>query len=104
MINLSYGTIFFALLFLSCDNTSYKAVVETVNGIEYIHNPEKPLSPKRSVSFVEELSIGTKEEKDGINLYQPSHFAIDANDNTISAIKQIRQLRYLTKMATISVQ
>jgi len=34
------------------------ATVEVIDGIEYIHNTETPLYPDKTVTFIEELSLG----------------------------------------------
>ncbi len=54
---------------------------EVVDGITYIHNPEIPLHPERTVTFQEDLSIQAEDEDGNIILYQPYRYVVDANDN-----------------------
>lgn len=54
------------------------AIVEIIDGIEYVHNTEIPLYPNKTVSFEEELSIGGEEYD---MLFQPQRFIVDQNEN-----------------------
>ena len=67
------------LSFSACQkDTSEKATVETVDGVEYVHNPAEPLQPEARVTFVEELVLGAEDESEEPMLYQPGPFAVDA--------------------------
>lgn len=66
------------LIWPACSKKSERgARVETIDGVEYIHNPEIPLHPDKTVSFEEELSIGEEDEEGNIILYQPSQYLAD---------------------------
>lgn len=81
MNKLFFCLIVFVLFFVSCNTPPEKAIVETINGVEYIRNPATPMYPNRTVSFVEELSIGSNNEESEIILYQPGRFVVDRNEN-----------------------
>jgi len=57
------------------------ATVEVIDGIECIHNTETPLYPDKTVTFVEELSIGGENQEGDIILFEPLWFVVDDNDN-----------------------
>ncbi len=57
------------------------ASVEVIDGIEYIHNTEIPLYPEKTVTFVEELSLGGENQEGEIILYEPLWFIADDNNN-----------------------
>jgi len=57
------------------------AIVEVIDGVEYIHNTETPIYPDKTVTFVEDLSIGGEDEEENILLYKPLWFAVDDNEN-----------------------
>jgi len=71
--------------FWSIGNKSQKpesnATVEIVDGIECIHNTETPLYPEKTVTFVEELSIGGENQEGDIILFEPLWFLADDNKN-----------------------
>jgi hypothetical protein len=82
-------TVFFVLflflvLFLpSCTNNQKpdtKARVEIIDGVEYIHNTETPLYPEKSITFIEDLSIGGEKENK-IILYKPWLGLVDDNEH-----------------------
>ncbi len=57
------------------------ATVEVIDGIECIHNTEIPLYPDKTVTFVEELSIGGENQEGDIILFQPLWYVVDDNKN-----------------------
>lgn len=66
------------LIWPACSKKNERSArVETIDGVEYIHNPEIPLHPDKAVSFEEELSIGEEDEEGNIILYQPSQCLAD---------------------------
>ena len=55
-------SIFILFLVFACSKKpESEARVEIIDGIEHIHNTGTPLHPDKSVTFVEELSIGGEE-------------------------------------------
>lgn len=76
--------IFVTLSFLilpACKKPVDKARVEIIDGIEYIHNTETPMYPDKTVTFVEDLSIGGDNEEGNIILFRPRRFIVDQNEN-----------------------
>lgn len=71
---LSVIIIFFVLFWATCKKPVDKARVEIIDGIEYIHNTETPMYPDKTVTFVEDLSIGRDDEKGNIILFRPRRF------------------------------
>ena len=73
------------VVFWSAGNKSQKqesnATVEVIDGIECIHNTEIPLYPGKTVTFVEELSIGGENQEGDIILFEPALFTVDDNEN-----------------------
>jgi hypothetical protein len=57
------------------------ASVEIIDGVEYVHNKEVPLHPKKTVSFEEDLSIGGEDDEGNIVLFRPTSFIVDRNEN-----------------------
>ena len=57
------------------------AIVEVIDGVEYIHNTETPIYPEKTVTFVEDLSIGGEGEDGNNILFMPLRFDIDDNGN-----------------------
>ena len=58
-----------------------RANVEIIDGIECIHNPDTPLYPDKTVTFLEELSLGGEDQDGDVILYEPFFFNVDADDN-----------------------
>ena len=85
MKRLFFVAFIFFVVFWSAGNKSQKpeskAIVEVIDGIEYIHNTETPLFPEKTVTFVEELSIGGENQEGDIILYKPWLFLADDNKN-----------------------
>ena len=70
------------VLFCSGDEKAYESVVETIDGIEYIHNPGVPIHPNKKVIFEEELSLtGENEETGEVYVYHFYDLYIDDNGN-----------------------
>jgi hypothetical protein len=73
------------VIFWSAGNKGQKqesnATVEVIDGIECIHNTETPLYPDKTVTFVEELSIGGENQEGDIILFEPLWFVVDDNEN-----------------------
>ena len=69
------------ILFLSVGGFSQKAgtapTIETIDGIEYVHNAETPLYPNKTVKFEEELSIGEYDQDGNVVLFQPFLSLVD---------------------------
>ena len=53
------------------------ATIEVIDGIELIHNTETPLYPNKTVTFIEELSLGGEDQGEDIILYEPLWFEAD---------------------------
>ncbi len=85
------------LVFVSCGKKPQAAKVETIEGVTYIHNPETPLHPDKTVSFEQELAIGKFDESKEIPLYKPGIYTVDnagriyISDETDMAIKVFDQ-------------
>ena len=77
------------LSFISCGKGSIgknTPVVETIDGVEYVHNQDIPIHPDRTVEFEEELTItGEDEETGDIYLYQLYFFTVDEYNNVYAA-------------------
>ena len=71
----------FLVLLAACSKKSNTAKVETIDGVTHIHCTETPLYPEKTVVFEEELAIKEQDETGKIQLYKPSRFTVDANDN-----------------------
>ncbi len=73
------ATLFFSL---SCSKKSDQAYsIETIDGIEFVHNPETPLYPEKTVEFVEDLTITSENDKGEILLYLPNRCAVNEEGN-----------------------
>jgi hypothetical protein len=72
-------------LFLPARNKIQKsepqAIVEHINGMEYVHNTGTPLHPKKKVSFVEDLSISGEDNGGNVILFKPRLALVDDNEN-----------------------
>jgi len=75
----------FLVVSWSAGNRSQKsnsnANVEVIDGVECIHNTETPLYPDKTVTFVEDLSIGGEGEEGDIILFKPRLALVDDNEN-----------------------
>jgi hypothetical protein len=86
-----------ALILASCGKKPSAAKLETIEGVTYIHNPETPLHPDKTVSFEQELAIGKFDESKEIPLYKPSRYMVDTtgkiyiSDESDKAIKVFDQ-------------
>lgn len=70
------------LLWPACSKKAeQKARVEVIGGVEYIHNPETPVYPDRTVSFEEDLVIGGEDEEGNVVLFDPGLFFVDESGN-----------------------
>jgi len=68
-------TFFFSL---SCNKKPERAYsIETIDGIEFVHNGAEPLHPDSDVRFEEDLSILPEDEEGNIILYQPYSYTIN---------------------------
>lgn len=72
-----------ALFFsLTCNKKSEPAYsIETIDGIEFVHNSGTPLYPGKTVEFVEDLSISPENDKGEILLYFPIRCAVNEEGN-----------------------
>ena len=72
--------IMFTLIFTpACKKKSQaEAVIETVDGIPWVHNPATPLNPDKSASFEEDLTLGGEDDLGEGTLYVPAQIAVDA--------------------------
>jgi hypothetical protein len=69
------------LILVGCSSKSEKADVESIDGVEYVHNPAEPLHPEKTVTFEEELTIGEEGGAEDAILYRPRDILIDKMDN-----------------------
>ncbi len=72
---------FFSLLFAACGEKAPSAKIETIDGVQHIHNLETPLHPEKSVTFEEELAINEEDANGNIILFKPSRITIDSVGN-----------------------
>lgn len=72
-----------ALFFsLTCNKKSEPAYsIETIDGIEFVHNSGTPLYPEKTVEFVEDLTITSENDKGEILLYFPNLCAVNEEGN-----------------------
>jgi len=71
----------FSLDYENVQRSKAQATIESIQGIEYIHNTETPLFPDKTVRCVADLSI-TSEDKSGIvALFKPRLAYVDADEN-----------------------
>lgn len=76
-----YFFLFIALLVgFSCTKELVEPEVEVIGGVTYVHNPETPLNPDKTVTFEQELSIGEEDAEGNILIYQPSRYAVNSSD------------------------
>lgn len=69
------ATLFFSL---SCSKKPEQAYsIETIDGIEFVHNGAEPLHPDADVRFEEDLSILPEDEEGNIILYRPYSYTVD---------------------------
>jgi len=68
-----------SFLLILCGKKRSTPVVEKKEGIEIVHNSDKPLFPDRTIEFIQDLSIGEEEGK--INLYKPRKILVDKQGN-----------------------
>jgi hypothetical protein len=71
---LLYSILVLFLVFACGKKQGSEATVEIIDGVEYIHNTGTPLYPDKSVTFVEELSVGGEEYD---MLSRPMRFIVD---------------------------
>ncbi len=55
--------------------------METLDGVVYVHNPDEPIFPNRTVRFEEELTFGEDQGEDKLVLNVPSGLQVDGSDN-----------------------
>ena len=67
------------IILTGCSNDKPEAVIENIDGIEYVRNPESPLFPEKTVIFEEELRISFEDDAGNIIIYQPAAFAVSAD-------------------------
>jgi hypothetical protein len=89
--------VFFAatiLIWSSCsENKEEGASVEIIDGIEYVHNIETPLSPGKTVFFEEELAIRSEDDKGNIILFRPGWHLVDDKGYVYICDLQDRQIK-----------
>ena len=79
----------FYFIYCSKRDKPNEPVIETINGIEYVHNQAEPLYPDRQVVFEEEFSITGEDSETGeIYLFRPAQFTVD-NDENIFVNKKV---------------
>jgi len=85
MKRLFFVAFIFFVVFWSAGNKSQKpeskAIVEVIDGVEYIHNTETPVYPDKTVTFVEDLSIDGEDKDGNIILFEPWLSFVDDNEN-----------------------
>ena len=77
MRKISLCVIVLALMAAACaPETVSEARIETVDGVEWIHNPASPRFPERSLSLEEDFVLEGRGEDGTMALFQPSRFLI----------------------------
>lgn len=75
----------FLIFYFTIDGNNQKSesvpMVETIDGIEYVHNSKIPLFPDKTVTFIEELSIGEEDLDGNVILFNPFLHLVDENEN-----------------------
>jgi hypothetical protein len=64
-------------------DAGFEAEIETVDGVEWVHNPATPRFPERSLTLQEELVIGGRDESGNSLLFQPTRFLVSPNDDIL---------------------
>jgi len=80
------------LLWTACRKASNQPVVETIDGVEYVHNRAKPVHPELTASFAEEMTIGG-ERQGPVRLFQPGRFAVDEKGNIYVSDRSDQQIK-----------
>jgi hypothetical protein len=73
--------VLFGPAFIMGQKSTSKARVEIIDGVECIHNPETPIHPEKTVTFVEDLSINTEDKDGNIIFIEPWLSFVDDNEN-----------------------
>ncbi len=74
---LGMGIVMVMGLYGACAPRAAGPNVETLDGIEYVHNPDVPIFPNRTVHFEEELTFGGDQGDDKLLLNAPSDLQVD---------------------------
>jgi hypothetical protein len=64
----------------ACKKKAEGPKIETIGGVEYVHNPATPLRPTKTVAFEEEFTLSEKDEAGEIRLFKPFSYTVDAQD------------------------
>jgi hypothetical protein len=72
-------TLFFSLT--CCKKSEPAHSIETIDGIEFVHNTRTPLYPEKTLEFVEDLFISPENDKGEILLYLPNRCAVNEEGN-----------------------
>lgn len=81
MIRLSVLIFLLAAVFGACGSESGGGVeMETIDGVEHVHNPALPLEPRIRVSFERDLVIESEDEKGEVLFSHPSEILVDSED------------------------
>ena len=84
--------IFLSIGLASCGSSASEAMIEMVDGVEYVHNTEIPQFPEKTVSFEEEIRI-SGEDKDGeILIFQPGYFTVSPEGDIYISDGQERKI------------
>ena len=92
MFRFSFTLLLAGLMLAGCDQKTDGIRVETIDGVEIIHNPATPYTNTK-LELVEELVLGSSEDEADPVLFQPSAFAVSPEgalyigDNADNAIK-----------------
>ena len=72
-------TFFFSLTCIKKPERAYS--IETIEGIEFVHNSGTPLYPEKTVEFVEDLTISSENDEGEILLFLPNRCAVNEEGN-----------------------
>lgn len=78
---MSVFLVIFWTAFNKDQKSASKARVETINGVECIHNTGTPLHTDKTVTFAEDLSISGEDKDGNIVLSEPRLSFVDDNEN-----------------------
>jgi hypothetical protein len=79
-----------------------EASVEMVGGVEFVHNTETPLYPKRSLAFEEDMSIESEDEEGNIILYRPGWYVVDDKENTFISDYQDNVIKVFDRQGEVT--
>ncbi|MFA9453378.1 MAG: 6-bladed beta-propeller [Candidatus Aminicenantaceae bacterium] len=82
MRHISLFAIVLALMAAACTpEAGFEARIETIDGVEWIHNPTSPQFPERSLTLEADLTLEGRDGDGNIILFRPSRFRVGLDDD-----------------------